>query len=493
MTAVTSGLLHTAPLALAGRRPDLLAVAQGDVTLTYGELAAASERLARALRERGVEAGARVGIWMPKRPPAIVAMLAVLRLGAAYVPLDPHAPVARVRALVADCALAAVVVGPDMPADALADLTITVDPDSSAAGPLPDPAIDPEDLAYVLYTSGTTGEPKGVCISHRAARAFVDWAAATVELGPDDRLASHAPLHFDLSIFDVHAALQVGASVHLVPEAAGSVGPALVELVARQRISVWYSVPSALILMIDPGGLLDLQACPLRAIVFAGEVFPLPWLRRLREGLPALRMFNWYGPTETNVCTSHEVAAIAPERVKPVPIGRPCCGDRVEVRPLASAEPDTRGELWVDGPTLMRGYWGRPPLQGPYPTGDVVEVLADGTLEYVGRRDHQVKVRGFRIELGEIDAVLLRHPDVRDVCVLVVGEGLAARLIAFVVAADGATPPTLLQLKQHCREHLPRQMIIDGLRRLDALPRTGNGKVDRRALAEHHATRGPRP
>ena len=517
MTAVTAGLLHTAPLALAERRPDLLAVTLGDATVRYGELAAASERIAWALRERGVAARTRVGLWLTKSPLALASMLAVLRLGAAYVPLDPLAPAARVRALVADCRLAAVVIGPELPAaalDGLAPAPARLHLDSlaalPAAGSLPAPEIDAEDLAYVLYTSGTTGEPKGVCISHRAARAFVDWAAALVDLGPEDRLASHAPLHFDLSIFDVHAAFQVGASVHLVPAAASWLGPALVEFVARQRISVWYSVPSALILMLEPGGLLALRPSPLRVVAFAGEVFPLPWLRRLREGLPAARLFNWYGPTETNVCTSHEVAAIEPERARPVPIGRPCCGDRVELRPVegAAADPDERGgpwaagpgergELWVEGPTLMRGYWGRPALQGPYRTGDIVTRGADGTLEYVGRRDHQVKLRGHRVELGEVEAVLLRHPGLREACVLVLGAGLAARLIAFVVAADPARAPTLLQLKQHCREHLPRSMILDGLRRLDALPRTGNGKVDRRALADHHADhptpREPRP
>jgi acyl-coenzyme A synthetase/AMP-(fatty) acid ligase len=217
-------------------------------------------------------------------------------------------------------------------------------------------------------------------------------------------------------------------------------------------------------------------------VVFAGEPFPLKPLRRLRDGLPSVRLFNWYGPTETNVCTGYEVREIAPDRSVPVPIGRAASGDRVwAVKDDGTqAGVGEEGELLVSGPTVSLGYWGRTARGGePYRTGDIVRLQDDGELVYVGRRDHMVKVRGHRVELGEVEAALLTHPDIEEAAVVAVGSGIEARLVAFLVARRDLA---LLEVKRHCAERLPRHMIVDRAAFLDELPRTRNGKIDRLTL-----------
>jgi len=207
--------------------------------------------------------------------------------------------------------------------------------------------------------------------------------------------------------------------------------------------------------------------------VFAGEPFPLGDVQALRRAWPSVRLLNWYGPTETNVCTSYEVTDADLTRTRPLPIGTACSGDRVWL--------DETGEILVDGPTVMTGYWDRPRHDGPYRTGDLGRLDEAGQLEYAGRRDHMVKVRGHRVELGEIEAALGTHEAVDRAVAVVHGTGMAARIEAVVVAKPG-TRPTLIQLKRHCAEQLPAYMIIDDLRLVDDLPRTANGKTDRAAL-----------
>jgi acyl-coenzyme A synthetase/AMP-(fatty) acid ligase len=240
-----------------------------------------------------------------------------------------------------------------------------------------------------------------------------------------------------------------------------------------------------LILMMEHGGLLE-RSCspPLRAIIFAGEVFPIRHLRRLRHHYPHVRLWNWYGPTETNVCMSYEVNSLDAKRVHPVPIGRPCCGNTATmVSPVsAPVAADEQGELQVSGPTVMQGYWGKSPLAGDtYATGDIVRRDLNGDYVFVGRRDHMVKIRGYRVELGEVEAILALHSAVREVAVSVMGTGHTAKLVAFVVLHPGANL-SLLGAKAHCASHLPRYMIIDRLHVKTALPLTDNGKIDRNRL-----------
>ncbi|MFC0036971.1 amino acid adenylation domain-containing protein [Actinomadura rayongensis] len=462
--------------------PGAIAIDAPDGHWTYAELDAAADGVAHALARLGVRRGDRVVLWLPKSARAIAAMQGVLRLGAAYVPVDPLAPADRAALLVADCAPRAVVTDPGRaPQLTAAGVRVPLlTGRTGPAGPVPDvPGRREDDLAYILYTSGTTGTPKGVCLSHRNALAFTTWAAAELRATPGDRFANHAPFHSDLSVLDLYVAFAAGASVHLVPDEAAFAPRRLVEYVTGRRITVWYSVPSALVLMVREGGLADAGPAALRAVLFAGEPFPPGPLRRLRAALPDARLLNLYGPTETNVCTFHEVTVVD----GPVPLGRACCGDRVRaLRPDGTeAAPGEPGELVVDGPTVMLGYWGRPPRRGPFATGDRA-VLRDGVYHYLGRDDARVKLRGNRIEPGEIEAVLASCPGVAEVAVVVTGTGADARLVAHVVP-EGERGPGPLEIRRHCAPVLPPAMIPGDVRHVRALPRTCTGKTDRGRLA----------
>lgn len=480
--------LHELVRDQAKKEPENLAVSGPDGQLTYGELDREADALAAVLARRGVRPGDRVALWLPKSARAVAAMQAILRLGAAYVPIDPLGPVARTIRVVTDCAAQMVVTTAEQAAT-LHQHGITVampyPQDLEQVPPAEDPGGDPDDLAYILYTSGSTGTPKGVCLSHRNALAFVDWAVAEIGASQQDRFANHAPFHFDLSVLDLYAAFRVGASVHLIPPEMSFAPASLVDFMLRREITVWYSVPSALVLMARDGGLLEvpLEAFSLRVLIYAGEPFPVKHLRTLRDHLP-VRILNLYGPTETNVCAWYEVASIPADQVRSVPIGKACSGDTIwAVRDDGSpAGPGEEGELVVDGPTVMLGYWGGPRQDGqPYRTGDRVVLLDSGDYQYLGRRDGMIKVRGYRVEVGEIEATLQAHPDVADVAVVLEGAGMDAKITAYVVTA-GASAPGLLELKRHCSTALPRHMIIDAVRHVAELPRTGNGKLDRRAM-----------
>ncbi|MFG2119758.1 AMP-binding protein [Streptomyces sp. NPDC048710] len=552
----------------AAERPGAPALRDRERTLTYAELDRAAGALAAALRQAGVGRGDRVGLWLAKSAETVVAVHAALRLGAAYVPVDPAAPPARAAYILRDCSVAALVTDSgrlalldEQHADADEPFRVVVvtdradgreatdagnaahargaadTPDTTYAadapgapvapdgapgqrhpavvsggqprraprlgwrdaveqGPadaVPPARLAPDDLAYVLYTSGSTGAPKGVMLSHRNALAFVDWAVAETGLTGADRVSSHAPVHFDLSVFDLFATARAGACLVLVPENRRGLGVALNRLVAEERITVWYSVPGALIRMLDAKNRELLESSGLRTVLFAGEPFPLKHVRRLREALPEAALYNLFGPTETNVCTFHRVTDddLAPGRTAPPPIGRPCPYARATLhdadgRPIDDA-PGAEGELVIAGDSVMLGYWGAPEdPAGVHRTGDLVRHEAGTGYLYLGRRDHMVKIRGYRVEPEEIEARLLELPGVHEAACVAVpdpgGDPDATALEVHVIPADGARPDPDA-LRRHCLEHLPRYMVPQEFRFLTAFPRTSTGKVDRRALA----------
>ncbi|MBX2856869.1 MAG: amino acid adenylation domain-containing protein [Rhodobacteraceae bacterium] len=480
-------------LSAVARQPDAIAVVDEMRSVTYSDLDAGAAALATRLAGLSVCKGDRIGVWLEKSAEAIVAMQAALRLGAIYAPLDPNNPPRRVEALLQDCEASALVTTADRAQRISAfapDRILAIDapgPELSVSPEHPPCAVGPEDLAYILYTSGSTGAPKGVCVSHRAALAFIEWAAVELGATAEDRFASHAPFHFDLSVLDIYVAMRAGARLYLIPDALAYAPKRLTEFIERNQLTIWYSVPTALVLMLEHGELEAHAAeLPLRVICFAGEVFPLTPLRRLRAAFPAARLLNFYGPTETNVCAFHEVTDIPPNRIAPVPIGKASSGDRIwaETETGVAHQAGEVGELVVEGPSIMSGYWGRAAQVGPYRTGDLVRLEEGGDYVFLGRSDHMVKVRGFRIELGEIEAVLAAQlsEEIAELAVVAVGEGASARLRACVVPRGDVTP-SLLSCKQACATMLPRYMIIDEVMRYDRLPRTANGKIDRMRLA----------
>jgi clorobiocin biosynthesis protein CloN4 len=455
------------------RHPTAPAVADLTAELTYAELDAGAATVAAALHARGVRPGDRVVLWAEKTADLVVVMQAALRIGAVYVPIAPSNPGERVSRIIDDCAPVLLVT--DRPiASGIAAVT-PAELRGFRGEPAPPVAlVAPDDPVYILYTSGSTGTPKGVVLSDRNAMAFIEWATITAGVRREDRLANHASFNFDLSVFDLYAAFRAGASVHLIPETLAQTAPLLVDFVRERAITVWYSVPSVLLQMINTGCLLDRGHGALRVCVFAGEPFPLAAVQRLRSAWPSVRMFNWYGPTETNVCTSYEVTEADLARTNPLPIGHSSCGDTVEL--------DDAGEIVVSGPTVMLGYWEREPHRGPYHTGDLGRRDAEGVLHYLGRRDDQLKVRGHRMEAGEIEAALSLREDVQRAVVLATGVGPDARLHAVVLPQAGCDP-TLASLRRHCAERLPRYMLIDSLQLVDEIPLNANGKVDRAHLA----------
>jgi amino acid adenylation domain-containing protein len=500
-------LLHRLLTEAAARQPQRPAVASDGCLLTYEELDRLSNKMARALLRLGVAPGDRVGILAPKSAAAVVGIYGALKAGGCYVPLDPKAPAGRLSHIVRDSG-AAVIVADDARASLAADLApaqgVVIVPSDAVAGesaePLAEGAIE-TDLAYILYTSGSTGTPKGVMISHRSSLTFVEWAGAAAGLSEQDRVCSPAPLHFDLSVFDIFAACRVAACLTVLPDGAATFPVSIARWLEAERISVWYSVPSVLTLLACYGNLRQFDLSGLRTVIFAGEVFPPKHLARLMAELPHSRYLNWYGPTETNVITAFEVPA-GGAGARPAPIGKACAN--TEVFAVTSegrrvSQPGEVGELYVRGPALMRGYWGQPAktsevlVRNPfrtdydelvYRTGDLVTLEPTGDYAYLGRRDSMVKVRGYRVELGEVEATLYRHPAIREAAVLPVPDELLGSRLRAIVTADGAGNLTREDVLDHCRQWLPSYMVPDMVEFRETLPRTSTGKVDRVGLVQ---------
>ncbi len=493
---------------VAERHGDRVAVEDPalDASVTYAELLALSSRMATLLRERGVGAGDRVGV-SGKSIGTLATMFGALELGAAYVPVDATAPATRGATIYADCDVKAIVASEPF-AEALCDALALDVPRASVPelashgaqvlfdGPGRANATKAEGLAYILYTSGSTGKPKGVMHTDASALAFVEWCAGEFTPGGDDRFSSHAPFHFDLSILDLFVPLLNGSTLVLFGEEVGKRPAALAELIAERRITVWYSTPSILTLLLEFGKLERHSFDALRLVLFAGEVFPIGNLRRLHAVWSGPRYANLFGPTETNVCTWFDVPATIPaERVDPFPIGKVCSEDFACVVDKGKVVESGRdGELLVRGGSVMQGYWNLPERTSEafvnvdgerwYATGDVVREDANGDYVFLGRRDRMIKRRGYRIEPGEIEAGLHRHEDVIESAVLgLPGKDGATTIVACLATRDGE-PISMIALKQFCSANLPLYMIPDRFTFHDALPKTSTDKVDYQALIE---------
>lgn len=522
-------LLHQLLTESAKRNPNGIAVDGGESKLTYSELDVLSNQIAHQLRADGVCNGDRVGVFLPKSPQTVAALLGILKAGAAYVPVDPHSPSSRAAYVLGNCSVRALVtsssqlrkLAPDLAkASEIQSILLTDEPTdvpavASLAGSAPvsyariaatrsiaNPEIPiiENDLAYILYTSGSTGQPKGVMISHLNSLTFVNWAHDEYQISQQDRVSSHAPFHFDLSILDLFCTLKAGGTICLVPNDVAAFPVRLAQWIAEKGITVWYSVPSALIQLVEHGQLERHNYDKLRWMLFAGEVFPCKYLRRLVQYIPHAAYSNLYGPTETNVCTYYHVQSsdVAPDRTEPVPIGKACANTEVFALDQDGrvVPPGQEGELYVRSSTVMKGYWGRPdstaatvlpnPLNSAYAdvmyrTGDIVKLMPSGDYQYIGRRDKMVKSRGYRIELGEIETALYAHPAVKEAAVVAVpDERIGARLMAYVV--PGNSTLTSSELMKFCSERVLKYMVPERIEMCSQLPKTSTGKIDKTTL-----------
>ncbi|WP_410011381.1 amino acid adenylation domain-containing protein [Streptomyces nigrescens] len=492
----------------AERTPDALAVADGDSTLTYAQLARAARALAGHLRRRGVRRGDAVALLTPRSARTVIAQLALWWAGAVCVPLDPAHPRPRSEALAAEAGVTLTVgdakllesAAPAGPTLALPDEPHTEEPQPDevraggpqAAGPLPDAA------AFIMFTSGSTGRPKGVAIAHRAIAELVS-APAYLTLTPRDRVLFHSPLTFDASTFEVWSALANGAAVVVCTVERPSLED-LAQEVERHGVTVAFFTTA---LFHQLAVRRSRIFAPLRTVVVGGEALAAHHAREVLQAFPWLELINGYGPTETTTfATAHRVTAA--DCAGQIPIGRPLAGATAHVldeagRPVPDGE---WGELWVGGSRLSLGYTGRPELTAErftthpewgrlYRTGDVVSRRPDGVLDFHGRTDDQVKVRGFRIEPQEVEYALREQPEVADAAVTVHRPSPDdARLVAFVVAAPGPVPrPDAL--RDRLAAALPAHLVPDELTVVADLPLNASGKVDRRALADLLTANGP--
>ncbi|MET0399319.1 MAG: non-ribosomal peptide synthase/polyketide synthase [Longimicrobiaceae bacterium] len=487
------GCVHELVAEQARRAPDAVAVVARGGSLTYGELQRRADRLARSLRALGVGPETRVALCVGRSPEMIVGVLGILGSGGVYVPLDPAYPAERLAWTAADSGAAVLVVdsaAPDvLPAFAGARLVLDAEgeADSGEGGAPPAGGVSPENAAYVIYTSGSTGRPKGVVVTHAGAANVLSATVRTLGATPRSNLLQTLSPAFDASLLEIFVALLAGAALHLV-EREELLSPERLGALLREReVDVLLSTPALL------DSLPEAEFPGVRAVGVGGERLPGATAARWSRGR---RLVNMYGPTEATVTTTEHVCE--PGVAAAPPIGRPVANARVYVVDAwgEAAPVGVPGELWVGGAGVSRGYLGRPGRTAEafvpdpfgaaggrlYRTGDRVRWLVSGELEFLGRIDAQVKVRGFRIEPGEVEAVLAAHPGVREAAVAV-REDVPGhrRLVGYVVPEDGAGPEPA-GLRAHLAARLPEHMVPAAFVVLESMPRTANGKTDRRAL-----------
>ncbi|MGD0884645.1 MAG: amino acid adenylation domain-containing protein [Thermodesulfovibrionales bacterium] len=522
-------LLHHLLSESAEKYPDKEAIAFKDDKLTYAELERESNKLAHGLSGIGIARGERVGIYMNRCIASIIGGFGILKAGATYVPIDPLCPPNRLSYIVNKCGIKYLLTVQDKLTNIeqvfpdhspLESIVVMNGLDSSsrslgstkliewreirktASGEAPPANAIDSDVAYILFTSGSTGNPKGVMLSHLNSLTFVNSAHDFFQIKMNDRFSNICPLHFDMSVFDIFVAVKAGATVVIIPETTAIFPVKLAEIIEKNRISVWNSVPSALSLLATYKNLDSHDLSSLRLILFAGELFPLKYLRRLQEAVPGARFCNMYGQTEANSSTYYWVEKLPGDAKASLPIGRPLPNFEVfsldeDGKPVT--EPGKEGELYVRAATVALGYWGegekteksfvknplRPDLnERVYKTGDLVSLDPDGNYVFLGRKDHMIKSRGYRIEIGEIETVLCNHPEIKSAVVIPIPDELIGNRISVIVVP--ATPGKMKKedILQYCSQQLPRYMIPESVEFRDSLPTTSSGKVDRKKLSD---------
>jgi amino acid adenylation domain-containing protein len=498
---MTQGCLHQMFERQAASTPDRVALSYGADTMTYRELNDHADRLAAGLRAAGVAAETIVGVCAGRSAQTIVALIAIMKAGGAYAPLDPGLPSERLAYMVADLRCPLVLAQRDQ-----RERLELIAPgrvrglDGDGLPPGDSPAIDPpapapvtaSNLAVVVYTSGSTGLPKAVLSPHGGFVNFVRWITSELSITGEDVICQLSAHGYDAWVWELFAPLSTGGRVVIAPQSAPLDVDLLAHLIEGERVTITHFVPPVLHLLAD---LRPRFAGRLRWICCSGEVLPVPLIERLRTVSPA-RLANLFGATEASVDQTYHLCEPG-DSGDSAPAGRPIANTSVSVRDAAWAPVPTgrEGEICIGGAGVTRGYHGRPRLTAErfvpdpdgngermYLTGDVGRLEADGHLEFLGRRDGQVKVAGVRIELGEVEAALAADPAVAYACAAVSQDGQSIE--AFVVGRGG-TPGAAADLRARLAARLPRHLVPSRVRWLPRLPLTPSGKVDRAALRSY--------
>jgi len=507
----------------AEKRPEQNAIIYKQERLSYGRLEQASNQLARLLKESGCQQGDRICFLIPKTPAAIIAILGILKADCTYVPLDSSSPAPRLAKIIDACEPRWILAGG--PVSSLLDQLLSEDPrfktipigwmdagkvegehfkSQFSLADLPNYPDGPpdyrnkiEDAAHILFTSGSTGVPKGVVITHENVLHFINWAVKYFGTKPEDKISSHPPLHFDLSTFDIYGTLSSGAQLHIVPTELNLVPHKLAEFIRASELTQWFSVPSVLNFMAKAEVVKPNDFPLLERLLWCGEVFPTPPLIYWMRQLPHVRFTNLYGPTETTIASSYYNVPQCPEDEKAnIPIGAPCEGEELLVldeslNPLPVGE---IGDLYISGVGLSPGYWRDEEKTASvflhhnkriYKTGDLAKMGEDGLVYYLGRADSQIKSRGYRIELGEIETALNALNLTEECAVVAINtegfEGVAI-CCAYVPLKETDASPTYLRTE--LSKSLPNYMMPARWMRSERLPKNANGKIDRKALRE---------
>jgi amino acid adenylation domain-containing protein len=510
----------------AQRRPDALAVVMEEQSLSYGQLDEASNRLSRQLEAAGCCRGDRVAFAIPKSPAAIIAIAGILKADCMHVPVDITSPAARV-AKVLGSSEPRYVLGVNAASGLLDELfsehelrhamrvgwmedsvesrTLTADftaadLKSFSAAPR-DYKNQLEDPAHILFTSGSTGEPKGVVITHANVIHFIEWATRYFGMNQNDRVSCHPPLHFDLATFDFFGASAVGAQLHLVAPELSLLPNKLAEFIRNSQLTQWFSVPSVLNYMAQFDVLKFNDFPSLKRLLWCGEVFPTAALAYWMKRLPHVSFTNLYGPTESTIASSYYTVPACPtDCAEAIPIGRACDGEELMVldSQLHAVPKGEVGDLYIGGAGLSPGYWNNPAATDSaffsanghgriYRTGDLAKVGEDGLIRFVGRADTQIKSRGYRIELGEIEVALNALPEVKECAIVAIPtDGFENNLICCAYIAQDKAGAT--ELRRRLAAVLPAYMLPSQWKALSALPKNANGKIDRRKIQELFAT-----
>lgn len=504
----------------ANRHPDKDAFRCGNAAITYAEWETKTAQLAQYFIENGVKKGDRIGVYLNRCLDTAIAIYGIMQAGAIYVPLDTTAPTSRTCFLLKDCGIQYVVSNPTQrrklqaiinePIELKAIIglsmdwpipTISWETIFSNTGQFDPIRILEHDPAYIIYTSGSTGTPKGIIHTHHSGLAYAKLTVDLYQLNENDRIGNHAPLHFDISTLGYFSSPLVGATAILTPEAYTKLPASLSALIEKEKVTVWYSVPLALIQMLQRGTIENKDFSSLRWILFGGEPFPLKHLKKIMALLPKATFSNVYGPAEVNQCTYYNFKHL-PDNEDNVPLGK--VWDNTEVLIVNAKDQiilnDEIGELLVRSSTRMAGYWKQPELTQAslferitetgindvfYRTGDLVKMREDGNLIFIGREDRQIKTRGYRVELDEVEAVLLAHEAVQEAAVFVIQQEEEKKIEAALILKSQQSSKEG-DLKKYMSLHLPPYAVPNNIQILKELPRTSTGKINRQVLKKQY-------